>query len=175
MKNINWDNVQENVRRPVPGGYAARITNVVDNESGEYLRIEWDFADGEFKGANQETKTAFGFWPISFIQSYKDSAIRFFKGFKIAVENSNPGYIFRNDPQSLVGKYIGVVLGEEEYTSRNGDIKTRLYVAEKRSGKAIREGDFKVPSFKKLNPSRASYSSHTPDYADLPDDDDLPF
>lgn len=178
MKNVNWDTVQDEVRRPAPGGYAVKITRVEDMEDKEYLRIEWEFADGEFKGANKETFTAFGFWPYSFVRSYTDKALRFFKGFKTAVENSNPGFVFTNDPQSLVGKFIGVVLAEEEYVSKTGEVKTRLYVAEQRSGKAIREGDFKVPELKKLDPSKLQNSNAytAPTLTPIDEDDgDLPF
>lgn len=178
MKNVDWNNVQDEVRRPVPGGYAAKITRVEDDEKREFLKIEWEFADGEFKGTNQEVKTAFGFWPYSFVQSYKDTALRFFKGFKTAVENSNPNFVFNNDPQSLVGKFVGVVLGEEEYMSNSGQVKTRLYVAEKRSGKAIREGDFKVPELKKLsnNATTPNYSIPDQNFNVITDDDsELPF
>lgn len=179
MKNVNWNDVQDDVRRPVPGGYAAKITRVEDNEEKEYLKIEWEFADGEFKGANRETFVAFDFWPLAFVCSYKEKALRFFKGFKTAVEESNPGYTFKNDPQSLVGKFVGVVLGEEEYLSKSGEKKTRLYVAEKRSGKAIRKGDFKIPEPKRLPANAAAPSYTTPaanDYSVLTDDDaELPF
>ena len=61
MKNVNWDTVQDEIRNPVPGGYAAKIVRVEDNEEKEYLKIEWEFADGEFKGVNQEVYDAFGF------------------------------------------------------------------------------------------------------------------
>lgn len=182
MKNVNWDNVQDEVRRPVPDGYIAQITRVEDVEDKEYLRIEWDFFEGEFKGANQETYDTFGFWPITMICSYKDKALRFFKGFKTAVEMSNRNYVFRNDPQSLVGKCVGVVLGEEEYLAGDGKVKKRLYVAEKRSGRAIRDGDFKVPAFKPLakNSAASNYSASssapTANFAELEEDDaELPF
>lgn len=180
MKNINWNEVQDDIRRPVPGGYAARITKVTDVEEKEYLLIEWDFADGEYKGANKECHTAFGYWPMAFVVSYKEAALRFFKGFKTAVEQSNPGFVFQNNPQSLVGKFVGVVLAEEEYFStKHNQVKTRLYVAEKRSGKAIREGDFKVPELKKLDSSKMSqnsYSTPAQNFQVLDDDDaDLPF
>lgn len=175
MKNVDWNTVQDEVRRPVPGGYTAKITRVEDVEDKEYLRIEWDFADGEFKGANKEAMTAFGFWPYAFVQSYKDKALRFFKGFKTAVENSNNGYVFKNDPQSLVGKFVGVVLAEEEYMSNSGQVKTRLYVAEKRSGKSIREGDFKIPEIKRLSVNEA-YSMPNQNFAPIVEpDDELPF
>lgn len=180
MKNVNWDTVQDEIRSPKPGGYAARITRVEDVDDKEYLRIEWEFADGEFKGVNQEVYDAFGFWPLAFVCSYKQKALRFFKGFKTAVECSNRSYVFNNDPQSLVGKYVGVVLGEEEYLSKKGEVKTRLYVAEKRSGKAIREKDFKVPDLKKLAPAAASSAAPSfpaaGSYGVIDDEDaELPF
>lgn len=180
MKNINWNDVQDEIRRPVPGGYAAKIVRVEDNEEKEYLRIEWEFADGEFKGANQEVYDAFGYWPLAFVCSYKQKALLFFKGFKTAVEQSNRNYVFNNNPESLVGKYVGVVLGEEEYfSSKHNTVRTRLYVAEKRSGKAIRDGDYEIPVLKKLYPgaaAAANCNTHASDFAMLDDDDaELPF
>ena len=178
MKNVNWDEVQDEVKRAAPGGYAVKIVRVEDNEQKEYLQVEWEFAEGELKGTNQETFNRFGFWPMPFFCSYKEKALRFFKGFKTAVEMSNRGYQFRNDPQSLVGKYLGVVLGEEEYRANDGSIKKRLYVAEKRSGKAIRDGDFKIPELKKLAPSYGSVpaASAVSNFGLLEDGDaDLPF
>ena len=180
MKNVNWNDVQDDIRRPVPGGYAAKITEVIDNEDKEYLLIRWEFADGEFKGCNQETFDAFGFWPIAFVKSYKQKALRFFKGFKTAVEESNRNYTFDcMNPSGLVGKFMGVVLGEEEYLDKEGKVKTRLYVDQVRSGKAIREGDYEVPELKKLPAGAAAPVSATPpmsNYALLTDDDaELPF
>lgn len=177
MKNVNWSEVQDEIRSPVPGGYAAKITRVEDNEEKEYLKIEWEFAEGEFKGVNQEAFDSFGYWPLSFVCSYKQKALRFFKGFKTAVECSNRNFVFNNDPQSLVGKYVGVVLGEEEYFStKHNEVRTRLYVAEKRSGKAIREGDFKIPELKRLSSAHAATNSPAADYSVLTDDDaELPF
>lgn len=190
MKNIDWNTVQDEYSKPVPGGYAAKITKVTDDESKECLYIEWEFAEGEFKGCNQETFDAFGFWPMLLVKSYKPTALRFFKGFKTAVENSNRNYTFRNDPQSLVGKFVGVVLGEEEYMAKDGSIKTRMYVAEVRSGSSIREGDYKVPEIKKYVPKAGGNSygasnfggyfapaaAPAPGFAMLEDDDaQLPF
>lgn len=173
MKNVNWDTVQDDVRRPVPGGYAAKITRVEDDENKEYLRIEWEFAEGEFKGANQETYDAFGFWPMTMFRSYKEKALRFFKAFKIAVEESNRNFVFKNDPQSLVGKFIGVVLGEEEYLASDGKVKTRLYVSATKAGNDIRDGNFTVPELKKLATAPANnFGSQPVSNYDLLDDND---
>ncbi len=175
MDNINWDNVSDPTGRPVPGGYAAKIVKVEDVEEKQYIKIFWDFADGEFKGSNQSTYDRAGFWPITLIRSYKPAALPFFKGFKTAVENSNSGYTFRNDPQSLVGKFFGVVLGEEEYEKNDGTTGKRLYVAESRSGQSIRSGDFKVPELKRL-PGRSNTGAPFPEMSPIGEDDgELPF
>lgn len=181
MQNVNWDEVKEESSRPVPGGYAARITKVEDHEDREFLLIQWDFAEGEYKGSNQDTFDQFGFWPMAFVRSYKQKALPFFKGFKTAVEMSNRNYVFRNDPQSLVGKFVGVVLGEEEYQAKDGTIKTRLYVDQVRSGKAIRDGDYKIPELKKYVPTSTSAAQQAvnqfqQNFAPIVDEDaDLPF
>ena len=152
MRNINWDNVQEagDFPKVTPGGYLARIMAVQDEEEREYLRISWDFAEGELKGYYKDLAASKGFWGGTFVRSYKEKALPYFKGFKTAVEESNPGYVFQNDPQSLVGKWIGVVIGEEEYWSdRDRKVKVRTYVDQVRSGQAIRAGEFAVPPLKK--------------------------
>lgn len=183
MININnWDDIQEQqpgqFDRPSPGGYIARIVNVEDREDKEYLRIEWDFAEGEYKGNNAETFNRAGFWPIALIRSYKPKALGFFKAFKTSVEASNRGYVFKNDPPSLVGKALGVVLGEEEYVKGNGEIGKRLYVYQVRSVKAIQDGNFDIPELKRLSAKQPPAPKPDERFqpADAPDDDeDLPF
>lgn len=176
MNNIDWESVQEETDRPVPGGYIAGITRVEDNEQKEYLIIEWEFAEGLFQGSNGETYERAKFWPMSFVKSYKKKALGYFKRFKTAVEESNRGYRFDNNPQSLTGKYVGVVLGEEEYRANDGTVKTRLYVADVKSVQDIRASRFEVPPLKKLAaeaPAAAAYSSGSAfpsDFAPISDD-----
>ena len=52
MKNINWNDVQEATeRRELPvGGYVAGICKAIDEPAKERLNIEWEVAEGEFKG-----------------------------------------------------------------------------------------------------------------------------
>lgn len=179
MRNVNWGNVQEaqDFKRPAPGGYIIKIVSVEDVEDREYLKIEYDIADGEFKNYYKDLYKSRGFWGGSFIRSYKEKALPFFKAFKTAVETSNPGFEFKNNPESLVGKFCGVVLGEEEYEGNDGAVKKRLYVAQSRSGQVIRNGEFEVPELKKLakkNDSAASGGGT--DFMDMADDDgELPF
>jgi hypothetical protein len=212
ITDAQWAQIQENeggeFPKPTPGGYVGYIVRYEDverpvkqNGGSQYLRIEWDFAEGEFKLYNRDTYDRAGFWPGfgSFIRSYKDSALPFFKAFKTCLEVSNNGYHFRTDQlDAMRGKKLGIVLGEEEYETNDGEIKKRLYVAQTRSVKAIRDGDFKVPELKKYKPkdnapapaygapqyaqsqpyNAPQYAQPQPynDFAELNDDDgELPF
>lgn len=201
MRHISdWDSIQEmqpgGFNNPVPGGYLAVITRVEDKEDKEYLEIQWDYAAGPYQGANQETFSRAGFWPTVLRRSYKENALGFFKAFKTAVEESNPGYRFNDyHVQELVGKYVGVVTGLEEYQKKNGEIGQRLYVYQTRSTEAVRAGDYTVPELKKMKPQQGAYpqpaasygapaygaqpSYHQPPagsgFAEMDDDGDLPF
>lgn len=178
MRNVNWKDVSDatEFKRPGPGGYIIKIMSVEDVEEKEYLKFEFDFADGEFKNYYKDLYANRGFWGGTFIRSYKEKALPFFKAFKTSVEVSNPGFEFKNDPQSLVGKYLGAVLGEEEYRANDGTIKKRLYFAQARSGQAIRKGEFEVPELKKLAPQDGGSSGGGDSFMDLADDDgELPF
>ena len=170
MKYVNLDNVQEagDFNRLTPGGYICGITRVEDVPEKEYLKIEYDIAEGEFRNYFRQLSERFGFWGGRFIRSYKDSALPFFRSFTKAVERSNKGYEFDYDEHKLVRKYIGLVLGEEEYISKDGEIKTRLYVASTRSVDAIKQGDFKVPELKKFKQKEPVNNQPELDNSDLP-------
>lgn len=159
MYKINWDEVsdQPEFPRPQPGGYIAVIRDVIDNEAKEYLEIHWDFRDGDLAGSNQDTFDRLGWWPIKLFRSYKESARGMFKGFKKALEVSNTGYHFQEDDlEGMIGLEIGVVLGEEEYQKKDGEIGKRLYVDKTRSVEAIEDCDYQVPPLKTLAPAHAS-------------------
>lgn len=183
----NWDDIQERQEGdydlPEPGAYIAKICSVRDDENKEYLEICWDFSEGVYTGENQRTYTRAGFWPIRLFRSYKESALGFFKAFKTAVEESNPGYRFDTRAvRALEGKKMGVVLGEEEYRKNDGSVGNRLYVYQVRSVQAIRTGDFTVPEIKTLKRetgTRAMAVDVYPgerEFAEIGEDDgELPF
>jgi len=153
MNNIDWNDVQAPAgasKRPLPGAYAAVIKSVEDVENKQYLRICWDYAEEPFKGNNEDCHDLNGFWPCRFVKSYKPNALYFFKKFKEAVEASNRKFVFKNDPDSLVGKFMGVVIGEEEYKKNDGTIGTRLYVFDVIPGSDVRSGNFTIPPLKRL-------------------------
>lgn len=182
---VDWSTITArqpgDFKDPEPGGYSAVILRVEDREDKQYLEIQWDFPTGPYQGANQETFSRVGFWPIVLRSSYKDSALSFFKGFMTALEESNPGYHFDDrNVQGAVGKRMGVVLGKEEYRKNNGRIGTRPYVYQVRSLAAIQAGDFKVPELKKLE-NRSGAPAAQPGGVSVPyepyeyTDSDVPF
>ena len=177
MKEIsNYADVPENqggeYEKPI-GGFICKITSIENKQDKEYLYVEFDIAAGKFKGYFADTYQRVGFWAGKFIRSYKDTAAGFFKGFISAIEQSNKGYKWAWDEQTLVNKMIGLVLAEEEYMGNAGEVKTRLYVAQNRSVEAIRAGDFKVPALKKYKgDATAAVSSR---FEDVPDTGEVPF
>ena len=172
MKQIDLTNVEEasENKKLVPGGYIAKIIRVDDEADKEYLKISFDIADGEYKGYYSDLFNAFSFWGGTFIKSYKEKALPFFKAFITAVENSNRNYKWDNDEKSLAGKFVGIVLGEEEYWSdKTAEVKTRLIVTSIRSIDSIKKGKFEIPDKKILKDKPSD------EFTEVDDDDELPF
>lgn len=170
MRRISdWANIKESgtFERLAPGGYIVKILNVKDFPEKEYLKISFDIAEGEKKGFfkksfDNDTRDAKK-WPNggSFIRSYKQTAAGMFKGFVSAVEASNKGYTFDFEEQTLVGKVVGVVVGDEEFFNQKGQVRTRTYVNAIRSVDAIKSGDYKIPELKKLDASKVTTAAAT--------------
>ena len=179
----NYQNVQASsgeFAKPTAGGYICLITNVEDvpmnaQGKGDYLRIEYDIAEGDFKGYYKEQFDRWsGNWNASFIRSYKEKALGMMKHFTNCIEQSNAGYVWDWNEKGLVGKFVGLVLGEEEYKNSAGEIKTKLVVNQVKTVEDIKNGNFKIPAPKKLAVEHSS--NNTADFTPVEDlMDDLPF
>lgn len=169
--------------RPGPGGYICRIVNAFDKPvdpntgKGDYLRIEFDIHEGEFKDYYTEGYKRTGKWFGSFIRSYKEKALGMFKHFTDCVEASNARYQWDFDEGTLKGKLIGLVFGEEEYLKNNGEVGTRTYVSDVKTVDQIDKGDYKIPALKRLggNQSAVPQVAAVADFSVLDDDGELPF
>lgn len=175
----NWDNVTPSqggdMRKEQPGGYIVKITFAKDEPQKEYLRIEWDYTEGELAGCHKECYDIFGFWPAPLFRSYKKKAEGMFKAFIEAVERSNEGYTWDWNERGLVGKWVGVVTREEEYMSNSGELKTRIIVDRVLPVLDIMNGNFKV-----LPVKRREASNNTNAVVDMTGpapipDEDVPF
>jgi hypothetical protein len=147
------------------------IKKVEDVTEKEYLRIEFDIANGDLKGMFQGMFEQTGVWSntATMYKSYKQSALPYFKRFIVAVEKSNDNFKFDFDEQKLVGKYFVVNYGIEEY-ERDGEIKEGLKPVEARSVQSFKEGKIEVPKAKRLERTNATQNK-----TEVEIDEDLPF
>ena len=182
MRKINWGAVEEakEFERLGSGGYVCRIVKVIDNPAKEYLQVFMDVTEGAFKdfGAEAEKRNNNDWSYIRMFRSYKEKAQGMFKAFLSALEKSNPNFkadTFDGDENKLVGLFIGIVLGFEEYIKNDGTVGVRTYVRSMTTPDKIRKHDYKVPDLKKLTTApevQASANTSTP--TDV-DDDECPF
>ena len=184
MKRIeNWENISEkgtnSFSRIPDGAYIVQIKNATDLPEKECLRIEYDIFKGEYKDyfAKQYTKDTRPNkrWRGSFVKSYKQSALSFFKGFISCVEKSNKGYVYDFDENTLKGKVLGIVIGTEEYISNTGKLKEHEYVYQTHSVEAIEKGNFTVPEIKRVDGAKAHAEIPTPTSNPFVSDDTNPF
>ena len=132
--------------RYVPnGGYVCYITKVTDNPKGEYLEIEYEIGEGEYEGFAAETMERAGFCPLRFNRYHGEKSRGYFKKFTKDIESSNPGYKWDWNEQSLVHKYIGVVIQEQEKVNAKGYTNVYAKVDTTCSVGDIKAGNFKVP------------------------------
>lgn len=170
----------ESVKLPA-GGYVCKYTKVEDNSDKNYLYMEYDIVEGEFKEYYKKLQERLDFWGGRCYRSYTEKALPMFKRMCSAVTKSNKGFIFDGnehaDETTLVGKYIGMILGEEEYIGNDGALKTRLYVAREMSVDDIRSNNFTVPELKKLPDDNKPAASTDSSFVNVPEttEEEVPF
>ncbi len=173
------------------GGYICKIVGAKADKSqagNEMLVLALDIAEGEHKGyfqrkfedakkqnkdVNKQVK-----WPNNgthrIMKLDKEGKCnKFFKGFGTIIEESNSGYKWTGNEESLKDKVLGCIFGEEEYEKMDGSIGTAVKVKFIRSVKSIEEGKYKVPERKKLVRNENAFG----DFQNVSSDtgDDLPF
>lgn len=177
----NFKDVQADTSRgrlPV-GGYVLKITAITDDPKKEYLRIVYDIAEGAEKGRYSDEWAAANEYAHAFYRSYKEKARGMFKAFLIAIDETGGSKFAEEaekglDEKKLLGKTFGAVIGEEEYETDRGDVKTRLYIASVMSADRIRKGDFTVPALKAVKREAMKPAPEVP-FTNPISDDDLPF
>lgn len=182
MKPItNIATVQEagdSVKLPA-GGYICKYTNVTDNPEKNYLYMEFDIAEGEFAGYYKALEERADFWGGRCYRSYTEKALPMFKRMCSAVTKSNKKFIFDGnehcDESTLIGKFVGLILGEEEYIGNDGAKKTRLYVVREVPVDDIKSGKYKVPELKKLKEETPNTSNSEAFVTPASDAEEVPF
>ena len=189
-RNMSNVNAAGNYPRPTPGGYVMRIETVNNNVKKEQLEVCLEFTVGEIKDYCKDIKDRFGFWPARCNKSYKEKALPFFKAFIEAVLESN-GSVYTDglvigdfedvDETKLIGKLVGVVVGEREYDGNDGTRKKALdwYNADFVTAEDIKNGNYTVPELRvtgskaTVTPS-ADVVDYSASYGPI-NEDDVPF
>ena len=171
-----WDSIKEaggDFPRLVPGGYVIVIKKVTDNEKDQFLEIEYDVVEGEYKSIALNTYERFGNWNYKFRVYYREKSLPFFKHFISSVEKTNPNFTFDfGNVNCLVNRGLGVVIGIRQYYGNDGTIKNALEVQDYCTANDVREDT--LPSTPKIREPK----NPAPVAAVAPEEfnsDDLPF
>ena len=90
----------------------------------------------------------------------EENQIKMLKSFLTCVENSNTNYTYdwNKEVDQLKGKKIGIVFGQEEYTSQDGTTKLATKLREFRSIDKV--DNVKIPKVKLLDGSYVTYDDY---------------
>ena len=170
------------------GAYVIKLLSVKEEENksgaGSHLKIAFDIAEGEYTGFYKRSFEADPRedkkWPndaVLYITCPDDNSPQFvldnFNSFMTAVEDSNAGYHWGWDENTLKDKLVGAKFYIEQ-SQYNGKIydhtKAKWFIAAQK----IRDGKYgKLPNDKLISGSNAS----TPEFLNVPPiaDEEIPF
>ena len=192
-----------------PGNYAAVICKVAEGQTqngAEYLEFWIDIIDGEFARyyeKDYKSQTGEKKWRGTLRLFTSERALPMLKAGITAIEESNPGYKFDWDSESVKGKKVGVSIRREQYEATDGTLKFATRPFAFRDIKKVISGELEVPKDKLLKTQQsvsavpayptASYAPPTgntppgyttpaptsapsyPPLTELGDDEELPF
>lgn len=167
-------------------GYVVEIqkAEVVEYDWGDVLALSYDIAEGEYQGFfleqwkenTQPDKKYKGVFRLNIPKddgSEKDEwSKRKFKTCATAIEESNTGYRWEWEEQTLVKKKVGMIFQDKEW-EYNGKTGMSAQPYAMTTVEKIREGNFKIPKPKYLNGDAPTPS--TQGFNEVVDDGDLPF
>ena len=172
------------------GGYIAKIVEVDDRTWAGHSEpahlIMMDIAEGEHMAIYQKNNQGadkprwLSYWFAEPSQGSPDWLLSKVGGIQTSLAESNDK-VNLSDPHSWKGKYVGVVVGDEEYESNSGTVYVRPYVNYICSTGRIRKGEnqpggYKIPKLKTLKNAapRPLASTEMPDSFSAAEDD-IPF
>ena len=172
-------------RRLPAGGYVVRIDDVTEGAwaSGRtYLDFKFDITEGEYKDyytkqfeeSTLEDKKYKGHIrvqiPLDDGSEQDAYTVRRLKTAITAIEHSNEGYEFDWDEKTLIGKTVGLLFRNKEYSWQGREgfwTEPFLFISADR----VRSGDFEIPRDKLLEPKQPE----TRPAFEAIKDDDIPF
>lgn len=175
-----------------PGAYVVKILNtkVESFDWGQRLVLQIDIAEGDLKdffknqydAQQQEDKK----WKGSYRRtvptgdgSERDNwSMRSFKADMNAIEDSNNGYAWDWDENSLKGKIVGALFNRKEFVNGSGEVITFTQCKRLIAADNVRSGHYKLPKddLLKEKPQEAPADNGGMPAGFAPvNDDDIPF
>ena len=170
-KNIESREDGEFIKLPA-GGYVCIVTNATvrkTKNNSDMLVLELDIAEGAMSKVFKNSYYPPKYYKVIFDKDGNVSP--YFKRLLEQFEESNANFKIadRNlDERTLIDLKIGVIFQEEEYLNSNQEIKTSVKPYRTAVAATIREGEYKIPPLKKLNPADVPKKE---DVTPSPDDD----
>jgi len=191
----NWDSIQivTSIKKLPVGAYVCRIkqANVEETDYGMRLAIAFDISDGEYAGYFQKefdsNPANIKKWKGVLRQflpkndgSDKDGwSIAALKALITSIENSNSGYKWNWDEQTLRGKMVGITFRNEEWEyETNGELKHGWSVKPFRacSVNSVEDGTAYIPKDKPLKNRATTAPTSAPVFNSYEEEEsDFPF
>lgn len=164
--------------KPPAGGTVLgviRVSEELSKAGDDMITLFLDIAQGPFK--NHFRNLGKHLNKDCYLRYYQktqgEKSVPFLKGMITSFEESNPGFDWQWDAQSLVHHLVGANLREEEYVNANGQHRLGLKIAHLCSVKSVEEGKLPVLAPKLLEGSFDGQPEHR-HQLNAPQDD-LPF
>lgn len=200
MPNLGLNNIEavaisgEGFRKLPAGAYVCKIVDVMPEPANERVWFVIDIAEGEYSGYYAD---AYGIGHPNahrLLLSYrttgddeKDARIfGMLKGRLQVIDECNPGFdsvaAFEADKWEMFNsRLIGLVVGEQQYTSNSGELRTKpdWFHARWRNLDAINSGKCKIPELLDENGNKVADAPQMPAVPERGAvhiyDDDIPF
>lgn len=168
------------------GGYVCRIMKAwveTTMNGSEQLVLALEIAEGNYAGFikrqfdSRKANNPKAVWPCLFKQfalGTDGQTNPFFKGMLKSIEESNAGYAWNWQEETLANKMIGMIFREEEFEASDGSVKTTVRPAFPRSVQRIRNG-VEVPEIRRLNKPMSNANAMQNAGFTPVEDDGLPF
>ena len=169
------------------GGHKLVIKQIeeIQKDGYSYLKVSFDTAQDDvqpyyytqqYKNDTRDTKKWGGVATI-FPTDREGKTSKTFKQFCTSIEKSNKSKISWGDgfSDSIVGKTIGGIFGEEEYLS-NGEVKTARKLFWWRSTEGIKDAD--IPKKRTVEKPASAFPTDADGFMDITDgidEEELPF
>lgn len=148
MPKVDFSKVEESsgsgFQQLPEGAYILRIERIEPHEDRQYIFVEWDVADGEWKGWAGGSN-----FPPHDVVSWKNgSALSMAKHKLHILSDDNPGFdaerAFQDDDwRAFEGKVFGAVIRRRLYTKKDGTDGEGIEIGTWKHVGDIRRGDWK--------------------------------